>query len=129
MVPPERNSHGDPLAGLLWERQFEEVLLGPGWEKYRIGECLFVHRKQGFVLSVYVDDIKIAGRKHKYGSHVDQIDETCPSWRTHITCECKPNEIIVEEYTKVFESRNSAGAPEKLRRVGETSRKNSRLVL
>ena len=28
--------------------------------------------------------------------------------------ECKPNEIIVEEYTKVFESRISAGATEKL---------------
>ena len=28
--------------------------------------------------------------------------------------ECKPNEIIVEEYTKMFESRVSGGATEKL---------------
>ena len=29
----ERNSYGHPLAGLLWERQFEGVLLELGWEK------------------------------------------------------------------------------------------------
>ena len=28
--------------------------------------------------------------------------------------ECKPNEIMIEEYTKMFESRISAGASEKL---------------
>ena len=28
MVPLERNLYGHPFAGLLWERQFEEVLLG-----------------------------------------------------------------------------------------------------
>ena len=27
------NVYGHPLAGLLWERQFEEVLLELGWEK------------------------------------------------------------------------------------------------
>ena len=30
VVPLERNLCGHPLAGLLWERQFEEVLLGLG---------------------------------------------------------------------------------------------------
>ena len=29
----ERNLHGHPLAGLLWERQFEKVLLKYGWRK------------------------------------------------------------------------------------------------
>ena len=33
VVPFERNLYGHPLAGLLWERQFEEVLLKYGWEK------------------------------------------------------------------------------------------------
>ena len=42
-VVPERNLYGHPLAGLLWERQFEEVLLGLGWEKVPNWECLFVH--------------------------------------------------------------------------------------
>ena len=33
VVPLERNLYGHPLAGLLWERQFEEVLLELGWGK------------------------------------------------------------------------------------------------
>ena len=32
VVPLERNLQGHPLAGLLWERQFEEALLELGWE-------------------------------------------------------------------------------------------------
>ena len=43
----ERNENGHSLKGLLWERQFEEVLLGLGWEKVPNWECLFVHRTQG----------------------------------------------------------------------------------
>ena len=33
VVPLERNLYGHPLARLLWERQFEEILLKHGWEK------------------------------------------------------------------------------------------------
>ena len=33
VVPNEKNLYGHPLAGLLWERQFEKVLLEHGWEK------------------------------------------------------------------------------------------------
>ena len=33
VVPLERNLYGHPLAGLLWEKQFEKVLLKYGWEK------------------------------------------------------------------------------------------------
>ena len=33
VVPLERNLYGHPLAGLFWERQFEEVLLELGMEK------------------------------------------------------------------------------------------------
>ena len=63
VVPPERNLYGHPLAGLLWERQFEKILLKYGWEKVSNWECLFVHREKGLFLSVYVDDIKLAGKK------------------------------------------------------------------
>ena len=31
--------------------------------KFQIGNGLFVHREQGLFLSVYVDDIKMAGKK------------------------------------------------------------------
>ena len=57
VVPLERNLYGHPLAGLLWERQFEKILLKHGWEKIPNWECLFVHREKGLFLSVYVDDI------------------------------------------------------------------------
>ena len=63
VVPLERNLYGHPLAGLFWERQFEKILLKHGWEKIPNWECLFVHREKGLFLSVYVDDIKLAGKK------------------------------------------------------------------
>ena len=33
VVPLERNLYGHPLAGPLWERQFEKILLQYGWDK------------------------------------------------------------------------------------------------
>ena len=63
VVPLERNLYSHSLAGLLWERHFEKSLLQHGWEKVPNWECLFVHRGKGLFLSVYVDDIKLAGKK------------------------------------------------------------------
>ena len=71
VVPLERNLYGHPLARLLWEKQFEKILLNHGGEIIPNWECLFVHREKGLFLSVYVDDIKLAGKKHN-------ID---PMWR------------------------------------------------
>ena len=65
VVPLERNVYGHPLAGLLLERQFEKILLKHGWEQVSNWECLFVHREKGLFLSVYVHDIKLAGKKQK----------------------------------------------------------------
>ena len=65
VVPLERNLYGHPLAGLLRERQFEKIQLKHGWEKVPNWECLFVHHQKGLFLSVYVDDIKLAGKKQK----------------------------------------------------------------
>ena len=45
------------------ERQFEKILLKYGWEKVSNWECSFAHREKGLFLSVYVDDIKLAGKK------------------------------------------------------------------
>ena len=33
VVPLERNLQGHPLAGMVWEWQFEKILLQHGWEK------------------------------------------------------------------------------------------------
>ena len=52
VVPLERNSYGHPLAGLLRERQFEEVLFELGWEKEtKLGmSCLFIEKKFFFFI-------------------------------------------------------------------------------
>ena len=50
VVPLERNLYGHPLAGLLWERQFENILLKYGGEKVFNRECLFVHREKRIIL-------------------------------------------------------------------------------
>ena len=45
VVPLERNLNCHLLAGLLWEKQFEKILLKYGWEKVSNWECLFVHHQ------------------------------------------------------------------------------------
>ena len=52
VVPLERNLYGHPFAGLLWERQFDEVLLELEWEKVPDWECMFVHQKQCLFLLI-----------------------------------------------------------------------------
>ena len=123
VVPLERNPYGHPLAGLLWERQFEKILLKHGWEKIPNWECLFVHRQKGFLLSVCVDDIKMAGKKQNrsptwkilmkgvdLGEPTSSLDHVCwcSTWR-----ECQISKEIVGNFKSMFESRISAGATEK----------------
>ena len=57
VVPLERDLYGHPLAGLLWERQFEKIILQHGWEMVSNWECLCVDHEKGLFLSVCVDDI------------------------------------------------------------------------
>ena len=47
VVPLERNLYGHPLAGLLCQRQFEEILLKHGWEKFQIGNVSLYIVKKG----------------------------------------------------------------------------------
>ena len=63
VVPLERNLYGHSLEGLLWERQFEKILLKHGWEKIPNWECLFEHREKRLFLSVYVADKNWLERK------------------------------------------------------------------
>ena len=125
VFPLGRNLHGHPLAGILWERQFEKSIdrtwLG---KKVPNCECLFVHRKQKLFLSVYVDDIKMAGKKQNLApmwktlmKDVDIGEPTSFLDHENLGCtqrECKPNEKIIGQYHKMFESHISAGATEKL---------------
>ena len=122
VVPPEPNLHGHPLAGLLWERQFEKILLKHGWEKIPNWECLFVHREKELFLSVYVEDIKLAGKKQNLdpmwkllNKEVDLGEPT--SFLDHVYQGCTQRRCdidVVDNCRTKFESRISAGATEKL---------------
>ena len=123
VVPLERNLYGHPLAGLLWERHFEKIQLKYGLEKVSNWECLFVHREKGLFLSVYVDDINLAGKKQNINpmwkvlnKEVDLGEPT--SFLDHVYLECtqRPCEIskdIVDNYRTMFESRIYEGRTEK----------------
>ena len=73
VVPLEKDLYGHPLARLLWERQFEKILLKYGWKKVPNWECLFVNREYEQFFSVHVDDIELAGKKQNI----------YPMWKIH----------------------------------------------
>ena len=125
VVPLERNLYGHPLAGLLWERQFEKVLLEHGWEKVLLNwECLFVNRARELFLSVYVDDVKVAGKTENMEptwnvlmEDVDLGEPTSFLDYVYLGCtqrECQISNEIVANNRDMFESRISAGVKEKL---------------
>ena len=123
VVPLERNLYGHPLAGLLWERQFEKILLKHGWEKVSNWECLSVHGEKVLFLSVYVDDIKLAGKKQNIdpmwkvlNKEVDLGEPTSFLDHVYLGCtqrQCEISKDIVDNYRTMFESRISDGATEK----------------
>ena len=118
VVPLERNLYGHPLAGLLWERQFEKILLQHGWEKVSNWKCLFVHRQKGLFLSVYVDNIKLAGKKQNIdpmwkllNKEVYLGEPTSFLDHVYLGCtqrQCEISKDIVDNYRTMFESRISA---------------------
>ena len=110
------------MAGLLWERQYEKILLKYGG-KVSNWECLFVHCEKGLFLSVYVDDIKLTGKKQNFNptlkvlnKEVDLGEPTSFFDHVYLGCTQRPCEIskdTVDNDRTMFESRISAGATEK----------------
>ena len=89
----------------------------PNWE------CLFVHREKGLFLSVYVDDIKLAGKKHnidpmwKVLKEVDLGEPTSFLDHVYLDCtqrQCQTSNDTVDNYRTMFKSRISAGGVEKI---------------
>ena len=131
VVPLERNLYGHPLAGLLWERQFEKVLLKYGWENVPNWECLFVHREKGLFLSVNVDGIKLAGKNQYIGLMWKVLNKEVhlgepTSFLDHVYLgstqrQYERSKDILDNFRTMFESRISAGATEKLPCSGNLS--------
>ena len=100
--------------------------MGHGWEKIQNWECLFVHHEKGLFLSVYVDDIKLAGKKQNIGpmwkllnKEVELGEPTSFLDHVYLGCtqrQCEISKDIVDNYRTMFESRISAGATDKLPR-------------
>ena len=106
----ERNFYGHPVAGLFWERQFEEVLLG-----------------LGLFLSVYVDDITVAGGQQNMApeptSFFDHENLGCTQR------ESKPNEIIIYGVQQNVRITNFCWSNLKITRVGKPRAKGGCMVL
>ena len=93
-----------------------------GWEKIPNWECLFVHREKGLFLSVYVDDIKLAGKKQNLDPMWKVLNKEVdlgepPSFLDHVYLgctqrQCQTSKDTVDNYRTMFESRISAGGVE-----------------
>ena len=92
--------------------------------KFQIGNGLFVHREKGLFLSVYVGDIKLAGKKQNLdpmlkllNKEVDLGEPTSFLDHVYLGCtqrQCEISKNSVDNYRTMFESRISAGGVEKL---------------
>ena len=112
------------MAGLLWERQFGKILLKYNWENVSNWECLFVHSERGLFLSVYVDDITLAGKKQNIdpmwkvlNKEVDFGEPTSFIDHENLGCtqrQCEISNDIVYNFRAMFESRISEGRSERL---------------
>ena len=90
VVHLKRNLYGHPLAGLLWERQFEKLLLMYGWEKVsKLGmSLLFIVKKDYsylcmWMISNWLERNKILIRCGKYSTKKSIWENQHLSW---ITC-------------------------------------------
>ena len=122
-----RNLYGHLLAGLIWEKQFEKVLLDHGWEKFENWESSFVNREKWIIL-ICVHGRDQNGRKQtKSGSNVEKIlmkevELGEPSYffdHVFLGCtrrQCEISKDSVDSHRGMFESRISAGAKEILYR-------------
>ena len=75
LVLLERNLYRHPLAGLLWERQFEKALLIT-WmgENSELRRCSFMRNKVSFCQYTWMTS-KMAGEAAELGSYVEEIEK------------------------------------------------------
>ena len=108
----ERNRYGHPLSGLLWERQYEKILLQHGWEKVPNWECLFVHSEKRHPHLRDLDDLKFAGKKHHIDPMWNALNKECivekPTsflYHVHLRCaqrQCEKSKDIADNYKAMF---------------------------
>ena len=92
--------------------------------KFQIGNVSLYHREKGLFFSVYVDDIKLAGKKQNLdpmwkilNKEVDLGEPTSFLDHVYLGCsqrQCQRSKDTVDNYRTIFESRISAARVEKL---------------
>ena len=126
VVPRERNLYGHPLAGLLWKDNSRKFYWNLDGQNCELGMSICWLKTKGYFCQYMWMTSKMARKKqnmtpmwktlmknvelYEPTSFLDHEDLGCTQ------CVCKPDETIIERYTKMFESRISAGATEKLPR-------------
>ena len=100
---------------------------------------MFVHRKQGLFLSVYVDDIKMAGKKQNLAPMWEEIDDITLIFTNQHHCLTMYFWYVLDVnadqrkqlLNNVRRCLNHVFLPEQLKNCqgGKTSRKNSHVVL
>ena len=71
----ERNLYGHLLAGLLWERPLEKILLKYGWEKVPNWECFFVKQAKGTILICARVRCQIGWKETRHQSDLENSHE------------------------------------------------------
>ena len=121
---------------ILWQDYYGKGNLRKSYwstvgRRFPILESLFVHREEGLFLSVYVDDIKLAGKKQDIdpmwkvlSKEVDLGEPT--SFFDHVYLgltqrRCEIRKDIVVNFRTIFESRISAVWTEKITMLGKSS--------
>ena len=104
----ERNLYGHPLAGLLWERQFEKVL--QDGRKHRSGNVyMFIENKDCSYRCTWMISTWLERKQNmspvwkKLMKLVDLGEPTSFLDHVYLGCtqrECKPNETVLEEHRK-----------------------------
>ena len=99
-----------PMSRIALGKTVRKGSIKNGWENALARECLFVHRQQGLLLFVYVDDIRMVGKKNNLQpvwkglmKQVDMVKRTQFLDQVNFGCtqlECKPNKKFVDEYIK-----------------------------
>ena len=115
VVPLERNLYGHPLAGLLWERQFEKFYWITFGKKFTIGNASSCTMRETYsCLCVWMTSNWLERTNDR--SDVDSIQLKKPiSFFDHVYLECthrqcETSQDVVVKNRIMFESRISAGA-------------------
>ena len=124
VVPLERNLYGHPLTGLLWERQFEKVLLETRLgESFKLGMFICQPSKRDCSYPCMWTISKLACETENIEptwkilmKDVDLGEQTSFLDHVYLGCtqrECQISKDIVANCRDMFESRISAGFKEK----------------